>query len=78
MCYDAPMKRLLERLLALLCALCLLFSAAGAASREEDTEEELSFSDVSESAWYYEPVRFLAEQGILQGFPDGSFRPGTP
>ena len=68
-------------MLALLCALCLLFSAAGAAAQEEETEteteeEELIFSDVSESDWFYEPVRFLAEQGILQGFPDGSFRPG--
>jgi hypothetical protein len=73
------MKRTMERFAALFCALCLLISAARAVSggeEEELPEAELTFSDVSESDWFYAPVRFLASRGILQGFPDGTFRPG--
>ncbi len=71
------MKRLIHRIAALLCALCLLCAPACAASREaeEEGEGELWFSDVPETSWFYAPVRFLAERGILQGFEDGTFRP---
>ena len=76
MCYDAPMKRTIERLLALLCALSLLCTAACAASGEApDQQEEIRFSDVSESDWFYGPVSYLASRGVLQGFEDGTFRP---
>lgn len=67
------MKRLLERLLALCCALCLLCAACAASG--EEPEGEAVFSDVSESDWFYEPVTYLASQGLLQGFEDGTFRP---
>ncbi len=36
------------------------------------------FSDVPATAWYATYVYALAEQGILQGFSDGSFRPNNP
>ena len=76
MCYDAPMKRMIERIMALLCALCLLCATACAASGVEPEEEEGSrFSDVSEGDWFFEPVTYLASQGILRGFEDGTFRP---
>ncbi len=68
---------MLERTAALLCALCLLLAAPCSGTGEgEDPAEELFFSDVSEGDWFYEPVRFLTEQGLLQGFGDGTFRPG--
>ena len=71
------MKRMLERTAALLCALCLLLAAPCSGTGEgEDPAEELFFSDVSEGDWFYGPVRFLTEQGLLQGFGDGTFRPG--
>ena len=69
------MKRMIERLTALLCALCLCCTPACAASGEGAEPEQARFSDVSESDWFYEPVSYLAEQGILRGFEDGTFRP---
>lgn len=33
------------------------------------------FSDVSESDWYYETVRFVQERGLMNGYEDGRFRP---
>lgn len=35
----------------------------------------VSFYDVSVSDWYYKYVTELAEDGIINGYPDGSFRP---
>ena len=62
--------------MALLCALCLLCAPVGASSEGEEGEAEgTRFSDVSENEWFYGPVTWLAEQGILCGFEDGTFRP---
>jgi len=36
---------------------------------------DIAFIDVTESAWYYEPVMKLANLGIILGNPDGSFCP---
>ena len=33
------------------------------------------FTDVSESDWYYEAVRFVQEQGLMNGYSDGRFGP---
>ena len=67
------MKRMSLRIMALLCALCLL--CAPACADGEGDREEGRFSDVSESDWFYGPVSYLAERGILRGFEDGTFRP---
>ena len=34
------------------------------------------FSDVFESDWYYEAVRFVHERGLMTGYEDGRFGPG--
>jgi len=36
------------------------------------------FRDVDESAWYTPYIRYGKQQGIVQGYPDGSFRPEQP
>lgn len=36
----------------------------------------MTFSDVDESAWYAEAVRWAASQGIVSGYDDGRFGPG--
>ena len=43
-----------------------------------DTPSAQSFPDVSGSAWYAGAVSALAAQGILNGYPDGTFRPDRP
>ncbi len=37
-----------------------------------------TFRDVSQGAWYYSAVSWAAENGIVTGFEDGTFRPDTP
>lgn len=36
------------------------------------------FTDVEENVWYYDAASWAAEQGILQGYPDGTMRPDAP
>lgn len=36
------------------------------------------FSDVAEISWYFEAVQWGAQQGVTQGYEDGSFRPNEP
>lgn len=36
------------------------------------------FSDVAETSWYFEAVQWGAQQGVTQGYEDGSFRPNEP
>ncbi|MDD5103442.1 MAG: S-layer homology domain-containing protein [Candidatus Peribacteraceae bacterium] len=36
------------------------------------------FQDVDENAWYTPYIRYGKQQGIVQGYPDGSFKPEQP
>ena len=56
------MKKLISSILVVILALALCVPAA-------------AFSDVSEDAWYAEAVDFCQEHGLLEGYPDGTFRP---
>lgn len=47
-------------------------------SRDEMLSTENSFSDVEAGSWYNVSVSTLANAGILNGYPDGSFRPDQP
>lgn len=58
-----PMKKLLCSIL--LCALLLSFPASAK-----------TFSDVPAVEWFYSYVTQLSEKGIVDGFEDGTFRPG--
>lgn len=58
------MKRVALSLLAAL----LLLSPAAALS-------PLAFSDVAPGHWFYGTVTQMVDAGLLQGYPDGSFRP---
>lgn len=37
-----------------------------------------SFTDIAEGQWYTDAVNWAAEQGVVNGYPDGTFRPETP
>ena len=50
-----------------------------------ETEETLEtpewaspFSDVRPGDWYYEAVRFVCENELMNGYADGRFAPGAP
>lgn len=36
------------------------------------------FTDVDENAWYAPYIRYAKASGIIEGYPDGSFRPSEP
>lgn len=61
----------MKKFIALLLCLGLLLGSVSAVSA-------ISFSDVPEGAYYYEPVYNIAWNGIIGGFPDGTFKPGSP
>ena len=44
-------------------------------SVESTAETAITFSDVSESAWYYEYVTALTKDGVINGMGDGTFAP---
>jgi len=37
-----------------------------------------TFSDVTEKDWFYNDVTIATSNGILEGYPDGTFKPGIP
>ena len=39
---------------------------------------EAPFTDVTPTSWAYVQVNYLKEQGLLQGYSDGSFHPNSP
>jgi hypothetical protein len=45
--------------------------------RETYLTSESSFSDVHKGEWYNTMVDTLAEMGIINGYPDGTFRPNA-
>jgi hypothetical protein len=36
------------------------------------------FKDLTDKSWAYEFVKFCKDNGIIQGYPDGTFRPDAP
>ena len=41
----------------------------------ESALDATGFRDVNEGAWYAPYIRYAKQQGIVQGYPDGSFKP---
>jgi pimeloyl-ACP methyl ester carboxylesterase len=41
----------------------------------EGGKRSVSFSDVKEGFWAYEELQFAAEEGYVNGYPDGTFQP---
>lgn len=38
-------------------------------------QQEVSFKDVSQNAWYYKPIANIVNNGIMNGYEDNTFRP---
>lgn len=43
----------------------------------EDTEGDVSFTDVSDDDWYSEFVKIAVKNGLVQGYPEGDFKPNA-
>lgn len=48
-----------------------------AAGISVETAEVSPFNDVKKSDWYFDYVITLSNAGIIEGYPDGSFKPGA-
>ena len=44
-------------------------------TEETQTETEVTFTDIPDDAAYKEAVKKLVENGVLNGYPDGTFKP---
>jgi hypothetical protein len=42
---------------------------------QQSPERTVTFSDVNEGDWYYTQVMTLADRGIINGYPNGTFAP---
>lgn len=52
--------------------------ALGATGVPLDSNVPMGFSDTDESAWYAPYIKKAKEEGWVQGYPDGTFKPGQP
>lgn len=60
----------MKRILSLCLVLSLLLGLTGTFAAK------VSFSDVPENAWYYEPVQQFTERGLVKGVSETKFNPG--
>ncbi|MDR1066991.1 MAG: S-layer homology domain-containing protein [Clostridiales bacterium] len=42
---------------------------------EKTRDRSSYFSDITGDEWYSKPINYMASEGYLQGYPDGSFKP---
>ena len=70
-----------KRLLALTLTLALGMSTATAMAAEAEESAPLSeeaFNDVPKGHWAYSALEVLSKDGVLEGYPDGSFKGDEP
>lgn len=67
--YFKEERTIMKKILALAAAAALSAGVSAAAANP--------FSDVSTSDWAYQAVSALSDQGIVEGYPDGTFRGTT-
>ena len=62
-----------KRIFSVIMVLCLLCGTMSMVSFAAN--EKISFSDVAENAWYYDPITKAVEKGIVIGNADGTYGP---
>jgi len=74
----------LKNVIAVVFACVITFCSIPAPSAGNEPAPETSpsgtgiFSDVNDGHWAYEPIKRMTERNILNGYPDGSFKPQQP
>ncbi len=56
-------------------SLCILLTLALLTTFVSATASSVAFSDFSQSHWAYNNVSEMVSKGIIEGYPDGTFRP---
>ncbi|MGN1001287.1 MAG: S-layer homology domain-containing protein [Oscillospiraceae bacterium] len=59
----------------LLCALCFAVMLSSLPVLAAEADGYKHYSDVPNGEWYAEAINFMAEGGLLTGYPDGTFHP---
>ncbi|OPX84341.1 MAG: Endoglucanase precursor [Pelotomaculum sp. PtaB.Bin104] len=50
-------------------------SRGGGGNRNDDDDDECKFEDVRDSHWAAEVIKQMCKKGIVNGYPDGTFKP---
>lgn len=66
--------KLSAKIIAIITPIIFLGTLSFTALAEEEIVEENFFSDVNEGDYYYIPVKYLYELGIISGYPDNTYR----
>lgn len=45
------------------------------AFNDKDKQVVSSFNDVSTDKWYHQAINYMADKGLINGYPDGSYKP---
>lgn len=69
------MKKILTFISALTVSIILLLTSVLAASAASSSAPTPKFSDVPTTQTYHSGIEFLAAQGIIGGYPDGTYKP---
>ena len=43
-----------------------------------EEEDEMDFKDVDKKDWFYKAIEFVSDNGIMNGYEDGTFKPNEP
>lgn len=65
----------MKKILAIALTLVLVSTAIPTSFAQEETRQ---FKDVGPNHWAYEIINEMVEQGVINGHPDGTFRPNDP
>lgn len=65
----------MKKILAIALTLVLVSTAISTSFAQEETRQ---FKDVGPNHWAYEIINEMVEQGVINGHPDGTFRPNDP
>ncbi|MBQ7475708.1 MAG: S-layer homology domain-containing protein [Clostridia bacterium] len=68
------MRRLTLRIIA---SVLVLFTLSASAALGSAAEGGMPFKDVPASEWYYEPVKYVYDAGIMKGMTNKTFEPET-
>lgn len=58
--------------------MCMLLTRVLSSSSPPDAAAKMPFPDVPTGSWSYKAIAAMRQQGLVDGFADGTFRPGAP
>jgi len=69
---------MMKRVLSIALVLLMLFAMMPTTALANNLESTIQFSDLQQTHWAYSEIMYLAQRQIINGFPDGTYRPNEP